>query len=432
MSPQDSTIVVVGGGQAASQCCVSLRALGHRGPLTLVSEEPMLPYCRPPLSKSWLVGEQTAEWLLYRPADFYTRSGIDTRLDQPARHIDKERRTVTLASGEQLPYDGLALALGSRVRKLSVPGHDLPQVCYIRGHADVQAIRNKLPAARRVVVVGGGFIGLEAAAVLVKTGRTVTLLASSAALLPRAGIGVVAAHLLQYHRARGVDVRLQSSVQAVESRGEGGVIVRCDDGSLYPADLVIVGIGIAPETDLAERAGLACNDGIVVDEHGRTSDARIVAAGDCTRHPNALSGRQVRLETVHNAVEQAKCAAATLVGLDRPYRQVPWVWSDQYDLRLQSVGLWQDHDEWVQRGDPRNGHFSLYYFRQGRFIAMESVNQPAQFGACRRLLNEGVPLTPAQAADPGFDLRTLLVNRQKLTFEKPWPSKRPQPQMLTR
>jgi len=204
MSLQQSTVVVVGGGQAASQCCIRLRAVGHTGPLTLVSDEPMLPYCRPPLSKSWLVGDQTAEWLLYRPADFYTGYGIDTRLNQPAQHVDKDHRIVTLASGEQLPYDGLALALGSRVRKLSVPGNDLPEVCYIRGHADVQAIRSRLRTARRVVVVGGGFIGLEAAAVLVKTGRSVTLLASSAALLPRAGIGVVAAHLLQYHRARGV------------------------------------------------------------------------------------------------------------------------------------------------------------------------------------------------------------------------------------
>lgn len=424
MSDLNTNIVVIGGGQAASQVCISLRAMGHRGRITLVSEEPLLPYCRPPLSKQYLVADRTPDWLLYRPTAFYAKQAIDVRLGCRAESIDRGRQEVLLGNGERLPYDGLALALGSRVRRMSVPGADANHVCYIRNLADVSTLRQRLLSARRVVIVGGGFIGLEVAAVLLKTGRDVTLLASGASVLPRAGVGIVGAFVQAYHQAQGVRVLTNSEVVHLRPRADDGADVHCADGSVHAADLVIAGIGIVPNTELAQTAGLDCDDGIQVDEYCRSSDARIVAAGDCTRHPNALAGRTVRLETVHNAVEQAKTAAATLACRAQPYRQAPWVWSDQYNLRLQSVGLWQDHDEWVLRGRVDDGQFSVYYFRAGQFIAMEGVNRPAEFGTSRRLLNEGIGLTPAQAADQRFDLQRLLPSKRRLVFEQPWPALR--------
>lgn len=418
----DAPLVIVGGGQAAAQLCESARRLGHRGPLTLVSDEALLPYCRPPLSKQYLVGQHPPDWLLYRPASFYERHGIETRLGRRVVSIERERHEVQLDDGSRLPYAGLGLALGARVRRLGVPGDQ--HVCYLRGFDDVQRLRVSLLKARSVVVIGGGFIGLETAAVLVQTGRRVTLLASEATVLPRVG-APLAAFLQRRHTAAGVQLVTSCRVTEVRAReGGAGLDVLTRDGRVHSGDVVIAGIGIVPNTELAQAAGLACDDGIVVDECGRTSDPHITAAGDCTRHPNRLSTRALRLETVHNAVEQARSAAAALCGRDDlPYRQTPWVWSDQYDLRLQSVGVFEDIDQTVQRGRPESGAFSLLHFRAGRFVALEGVNRPGDFGAARLLLNLGQGPTPAQASDTTFDLRGLLPPKRPLLFETPWPPK---------
>lgn len=420
MNLPNSEMVVIGGGQAAAQLCESLRAKGHKGSLTLVSDEAMLPYCRPALSKQYLVGTQVPDWLLYRPESFYANHDIRCVLGDRAVMIDRSSQHVQLASGQRLHYDGLALVTGSRARRLGVPGDE--NVRYVRVVADSQYLRDRLPEAARVVVIGGGFIGLEVAAILVQTGRTVTLLTAGEALLPRSGTGVLSDFLKTYHAARGVRIVTQVRVAEVRTRGDGSAVdVVCEDGNVYLADLVIAGIGVHPNIELAESAGLQCQDGIIVDEACRTSDKRIVAAGDCTRHPNAASTQPLRLETVHNSVEQAKSAAASLLGQVQPYRQTPWVWSDQYGLRLQFVGLRNGADHCVQRGRIEEASFSLFYFRAGQFIGMECVNRPADFGVSRRLLNEGIALHSEQASNDAFALDQLLPSKHPLVFESPWP-----------
>lgn len=295
---------------------------------------------------------------------------------------------------------------------------------YLRTLADADAIKASVAGARRIVIVGGGFIGLEVAAVLAQLGLEVTVLEAAPQLLPRVVAPEVARFLLSEHESRGVRILTGVSVAAIESRTSGldgtRLAVVAADGAAYPADAVIVGIGVVPNVEIAAEASLECEDGIVVDEFARTSDAVIVAAGDCTRHPNVLVGRSVRLETVHNAVEQARAAARTLCGRPVPYQQVPWVWSDQYAFRLQVVGLIEGYDAHVVRGDPRRSGFSVCYFREGRFIGLHAVNRPAEFAAARRMLNGGFMLSMEQAADPGFDLARQALPRLRLEFARPW------------
>jgi len=416
----DTPLVIVGGGQAAAQMCESARRLGHRGPVTLVSEEPMLPYCRPPLSKQFLVTERTTDWLLYRPASFYARHNIETVLGRRVATIDRAGSQVLLDDGTALSYGGLGLALGARVRRLGIPGDE--HVCYLRSVVDAQRLRGQLTQARSIVVIGGGFIGLEVAAVLVQTGVAVTLLVAGPRVLPRVA-APMAAFVQSRHAAAGVQLHTDCSIAEVRAVGAGGFEVVTTTGAVHRADLVLAGIGIVPNTELASAAGLDCDDGILVDACARTSAPDIAAAGDCTRHPSPADQRLVRLETVHNAIEQARSAAAALCGRDEPYRQTSWVWSDQYKLRFQFAGGADEVDETVQRGSAQAGAFSLFHFRAGRFIAFESVNRPMDFGYARRILNEGAALSSSQAADEALDLGTLLAPRHPLVFEDPWPAK---------
>lgn len=415
-------VVVIGGGQSGAQLIDALRdEHDYRGRITLVCGEPHLPYQRPPLSKSYLVTEKPADWLGYRSRDFYTKRDVSVLLGRTATAIDRARRTVSLEGGTVLPYTRLALTTGSRVRRLTIPGSDDPHVRYIRSVEDGLDIRERLKQARKVVVIGAGFIGLEVAAILAQSGCNVTLLAADSRLIPRALHPDVSQFLRAYHEARGVNFVFDAIAAEIRPSAIGGVTVQCADGSGYDADLVLVGIGIEPEVALAEAAGLACSNGILVDEFATTSDPLIVAAGDCTSHPNKALGRHIRLETVHNAVEQAKVAAASIAGRRAPYDQAPWVWSDQFGLRIQSVGISEDCDEMVVRGRTDTAPFALFHFRDGAFMAMMSVNRPNDFAASRILLNLGLPLRPDQAANPTFDLRTLLPPRKPLDFAKAWP-----------
>lgn len=407
-----NSVVVVGAGQAGCQTADSLRQLGYRGAIHLVGEEPYLPYQRPPLSKKFLAGELSAQRLSLRPEAFYEKHKIDTRIGVQASLLDPHAQTLTLSNGEQLNYDRLALCTGARVFKLQVPGTELPGVHYLRTIADVELIKQQADNARHIVIIGGGFIGLETAAVLWRMGKTrggcsVTVVEMQDRVMGRAVSPWVSQFFEDLHISHGVNLRLRHGVVALQEENDQLAAVALSNGERLAADLCIVGAGVLPNVGLADHAGLHCEDGIVVDEHAKSSHTNIVAAGDCTNHPNTLLGRRLRLESVHNAIEQAKTAAASILGLRQPYRQYPWFWSDQYHVKLQMVGISHGYETIVTRGDPDQQQFSLFYFSHGSLIAVDSVNRPGDHMQARRLLNEGIPITPEQAADTTCDLKLI-------------------------
>ncbi len=409
MSESHAGIVVIGGGHAAGQLLVSLRKDGFEGPLTLVSDEPFQPYQRPALSKDYLAGKLEAERLMFRPASFYEAQNIDMRLGVAATRIDRAGKTVHLDDGNTLAWSGLALTTGTRVREINAPGADLPGVHYLRSIADVDAIRAEMEAVKTIVVIGGGFIGLEVAAVARAAKKQVTVLEMQDRVMPRVVSPTVSEFYQRFHKRRGVNIVTGARVASLaDHAGRVGAVV-CQDGSEYPAELVIVGIGVLPNVELAEACGLACANGIVVDEMARTSDPAIVAAGDVTNHFNPLLRRRLRLESVQNAVDQAKTAAATLQGREQPYAQVPWFWSDQFDLKMQMTGISDGYDVEVVRGNLKENAFSVFYFREGRLVAVDSINRPADHVTSRRLLQKGNTLSREQAADPDFDLKAAMA-----------------------
>lgn len=406
VSARSAPIVVVGAGQAGQQICESLRRGGYEGGLVLVGDEPDLPYQRPPLSKKFLTGSLEAQRLYLRPASYYEKQQIELRLDVRVERIDRARCTVHLSGGETLQYSGLALTTGTRVRPLTVPGADKAEIHYIRSLADGQRLAARLPQVQRIAVIGGGFIGLEVAAITRELGKEVVLLEAFDRLMARAVAPQVSAFYADLHRAHGVELLLSTGVTAIRTDGESHTVVT-DTGGEYHVDLLVVGIGVLPNCEVAEQAGLACRNGIVVDSCARTSDPLIVAAGDCTWHMNGFLKHELRLESVQNAVDQAKSAAASLLGQTSEYNQVPWFWSDQYDVKLQIAGIAMPHDEAVVRGDPLSQTFSVFYFRAGVLAAVDCLNRPAEHMAARKLLAQGTALLPAQAADTTFDLMAL-------------------------
>jgi 3-phenylpropionate/trans-cinnamate dioxygenase ferredoxin reductase subunit len=339
------------------------------------------------LSKKVLSGEAGVDEVTLGAASLYEKAGVDLVLGRTATAIDRDRRTLRLDDGRTLPWDGLALVTGARPRLLPVPGHALAGIHVLRTLDEALALRAAFRPGARLVVVGGGYIGLEVAASAASAGLAVTVLEAAPRLMARAVSPVLSEHVLSVHRAHGVDVRLGCGVTAFEG-GDRVTAVVTTEGTI-PADLVVVGVGAVPETALAEAAGLATDDGILVDAFARTSDPAIVAAGDCTRFPSLLYGRPLRLESVQNAVDQAEAAARTLCGHPEPYRSVPWFWSDQYDVKLQIAGLQEGHDEAFLSGDPGSGAFSVAYRREGRLIAVEAVNAPRDYMAARRTIATG-------------------------------------------
>ena len=400
-------LVIVGGGQAGGEIAIQLRKLGFAGSLLIVGEEPQLPYKRPPLSKAYLAGAVGEGSLHLLPRAGLEKLRIDCRAGVRVERIDRAAHRLELAGGGTLAYGRLALATGSRARALNLPGARHANVFPLRTIEDVQRLRARAAPGKRLVVIGGGFIGLEVAAVATKLGLKVTVLEG----LPRVLARVTAPRISQFyeavHRAAGVDLRTGAQVAALEGEPEVTHVV-LGDGGRIEADLIVVGIGIVPNVELAAEAGLAVDNGIVVDECARTSDPDIVAAGDCTSHPNEFLGRRVRLESVQNALEQARAAAATLAGQPQPYRAVPWFWSDQYDLKLQMVGLSAGHDEAVLRGDPAQRSFALFYLQQGRLIAADAVNRAPEFVFARKLVAARAHPDRAALADEQIPLGSLL------------------------
>ena len=400
-----SDIIIVGAGHAAGQAAASLRQEGFVGAITILGDEPRIPYQRPPLSKQYLAGEQGLDRVFLRPEKFYADKDITVRPGVRVERIDRTAQALTTASGETLAYERLLLATGSRPRQLKLPGSELEGVHYLRTIADVDAIKADMAPGKRVVVVGGGYIGLEVAAVCVEAGLEVDVLEMEQRILARVTTPAMSDFYHHLHEGRGV--RIHTGAQVTGFSGNGRVsAVQCGDAS-FAADFTVVGIGIVPNVELAQVAGLDCDDGILVDERCRTSDPAIYAAGDCTNHPNPLLGRRLRLESVPNAMEQARVAAANLCGKDREYAAVPWFWSDQYELKLQMVGFSGDGDTDVVRGEMAANQFAVFYLNDGVIVAADAVNSPKEFMLCRRLV--GQRADPAVLADPSADLKSLLA-----------------------
>lgn len=401
-------IIIVGGGHAGGQLAMSLRADGFSGPITVIGEEPHVPYQRPPLSKQYLGGEVGLAKLYLRPLEWYRDAGIELIRGAAVSAIDRAAKTIALGDGRTLPYDRLALTTGSRPRTLPVPGVDLPGVFYLRTIQDVDRIHERFLAGRRIAVIGGGYIGLEATAVAVKKGLVVTVLEMDRRVMSRVVAPLMSAFFEDLHRAAGVDIRTGVRVAGITRSGER-LSVRSSEGEIAEVDLVIIGVGIVPNIELAAAAGLPTDNGILVDEFARTSDPDIVAAGDCANHPSLIYGRRVRLESVQNAMSQARVAAAALLGQPKPYTDVPTFWSDQYDLRLQIVGLSQDYDDIVLRGDPAERAFALFYLREAVLLAVDAINKPTEFIQARKLVADRARMDAVRLKDPAVPVQDAVI-----------------------
>ncbi|MDZ4095916.1 MAG: FAD-dependent oxidoreductase [Paracoccaceae bacterium] len=399
-----SGILIIGAGQAGVSLAARLRSLGYSGALTLIGEEPVLPYQRPPLSKGYLLGDMPLDRMFLRPRSWYTDLDIDLKLGTPVARIDRAARAIHLGGGT-IGYDQLALTTGAIPRRLPTEiGGALRGTYVIRGLADIDAVKHEFHAGRRALIIGGGYIGLEAAAVAAKLGLTVTLNEASDRLLQRVASPQTAAHFRAMHQAHGVDIREGVAVKALLGK-EVVTGALLSDGSTVAADFVMVGIGVTPATALAEAAGLAIDNGIRTDAEGRTSDPAIWAAGDCASFP-WRNGR-LRLESVGNAVDQAEAVAANMLGAASPYQASPWFWSDQYDAKLQIAGLSTGYDQVVARAGASGG-VSFWYLADGHLLAVDAINDPRAFMAAKKLL--GVNLSPhlGDIEDANFDLRKLL------------------------
>jgi 3-phenylpropionate/trans-cinnamate dioxygenase ferredoxin reductase subunit len=398
-------IVIIGAGQAAAQAVATLRAEGFDGPLTIVGDEPYAPYQRPPLSKTYLMGTFERERLFLKPDAFYAEAKCALILGVSATKIDRAKKQVALSDGRALPYDKLLIATGSRVRKIGVPGADLANIFYLRSIADVDAMRAQFGEGRRLAVVGAGYIGLEVAAVARKAGMFVTVFEAMDRVMARAVSRPVSAFYEQVHRDAGVAFHLNTGVEAFG--GEGKLESIRAGGNDTPADLAVVGIGILPNDQLAREGGLECSDGIVVDKHCVTSDPAIFAAGDCTRH-HGRDGNLIRLECVQNAIDQAKHAALAMAGKPVPYGEVPWFWSDQYDLKLQIAGLAHPEDKMVMRGDPAARKFAVFHLRDGKLAAVEAVNAAPEYIVGRKLIHDGASVAPERLADTAIPMKNII------------------------
>ena len=400
-------VLIVGGGHAGAQAAIALRQNKFEGSIAIVSDEPELPYERPPLSKEYLAGEKTFDRLLIRPETFWAERDVTLLLGRRVTAVDAESHEVATEDGASIGYGKLIWAAGGRPRRLACAGHDLARVHAVRSRADVDRMMDELATTERVVVIGGGYIGLEAAAVLAKLGKQVVLLEALDRVLARVAGEEISRFYEADHRDHGVELRTGIGVDCIlgDTAATG---VQLSDGEVIPADMVIVGVGILPAVEPLAEAGAAAGNGVEVDEYCRTSVPDIYAVGDCAAHENRFAaGSRVRVESVQNATDQATTAAKHIVGMAEPYAAVPWFWSNQYDLKLQTVGLSIGHDERVVRGDPAARSFSVVYLRAGQVIALDCVNAVKDYVQGRKLVAEGMAPDKARLADAGVPLKEL-------------------------
>jgi len=398
-------MVIIGAGHAAGQAAASLRQEKYEGAITIIGDEPHIPYQRPPLSKQYLSGEQDLSRVYLRPEKFYADKDITLKLSTRVTSLDTSAQQITLDDGSSLEYDKLIISTGSRPRILNIEGSDLPGIHYLRTIADVDNIRADMAPGKNLVIVGGGYIGLEVAAVGIEQGLNVHVMEMEDRILQRVTTPEMSHYYHNLHEGRGVNIHTNTGVSGFA--GDGHVArVLCGDAGEFDADLVVVGIGIIPNIELAEEAGIKCENGIVVNERCETSATNVYAAGDCTNHPNPLLNRRLRLESVPNAMEQARVCAANMLGGDKEYASIPWFWSDQYELKLQMVGFSADGDEHVVRGSVEDNQFAVFYLNNGKVVSADAVNSPKEFMVCKQLI--GKTVDPMLLANPETELKSLL------------------------
>ena len=403
----NDSVVIVGAGQAASQLVASLRGEGFTGAITVIGDEPHLPYQRPPLSKAFLKGEIATDRLFIKPGEFYREAGCTLRLSTRATAIDKAGRKLTLSDGSQLSWTKLVLATGSRVRKLPLPGADDAACHYLRGIDDVDALRPRMQPGVRLVIIGAGYIGLEVAAVAVKRGLKVTVLEAMPRVLARAASPQIAEFFEDEHRKAGVDLRCYVRTEAIDRTGDALAVTT--SSGIVPADIVLIGVGILPNTELAAEAGLEVDNGISVNAFAQTDDPDIYAIGDCANLPNSFADQgRVRLESVQNAIDQAKHAALSIIGRPKAYDEVPWFWSDQFDLKLQIAGLSTAQDDIVLRGDRAGRSFAAFHLRQGIVTSVEAVNAAPEYMMGRRLIAARARVAPERLADKAIPMKDMI------------------------
>jgi len=401
-------VVIAGAGHAAGQVVTSLRQSKFDGQIVLVGNEPHLPYQRPPLSKKFLSGDLSAERLYVKPESFYDDPSIRMQLDTQVVAIDRDTKCLQILDGDDIGYDKLVIATGSRPRRLPVEGANLKGVHYLRTIADVEGIRGDMETGKKLVIIGAGYIGLEVAAVARLAGLHVTVIEMADRVMSRVVSPETSDFYQIEHTSQGVKLRLSTGVNSINGKKRVKSVTTSEE-EILPADMVVIGIGIQPNTELATDSGLDVDNGIVVDDHCRTGDPDIFAVGDCTLHPNAIYNRCLRLESVHNAVEQAKTAVANICGQDLTYTQVPWFWSDQYDLKLQIAGLSEGYDDFVIRGNPAERSFSCLYLRDGRLIAVDAINAPRDFVQSKELIASRTEVVREELADTATPLKDIPV-----------------------
>jgi len=403
-----SGIVIIGAGQAAAVAAATLRKEKYTGTIKILGDESHPPYDRPPLSKHYLAGELSLVETLIRPVEFYTDNDIELLTNTRVASIDAEAKQVVTETDQVFDYDKLVITTGSRARKLNLPGCQLGGIFYLRSLNDVDLIRTSMGSANKLCVIGGGYVGLEVAAVARKAGLNVTVIETQERILQRVTTPEMSDYYHQLHTERGVNIMLNQAVTGFEGeRGDQGSVTKVLCGDLtVEADIVVIGVGILPNIEIAEEAGLECNNGIVVDDHGQTSNPDIYAAGDCANHPNRLLNRRLRLESVPNAIEQARVACINLLGGDVEYASIPWFWSDQYELKLQMVGFSSDGEESVVRGDKSSNKFAVFHLKKGRVVAVDAVNSSKAFMLGKRLY--GKPVDAALLADESVELKSFL------------------------
>ena len=401
-------LVVVGGGQAGIQCIASLRKEGYSGSITLIGEENHLPYQRPPLSKGFLSGATANDRLYLKKLEFFQENSIQLNLGVTAKKIDRENCLVHLSDNKTIGYDKLVLATGSRVRKLNFPGSNLDGINYLRGIDDATLLKDGLLKSKNLVIVGAGYIGLEVAAVATEFDINITVIEMADRVMNRTVDPIISQYYEKLHINNGIKFILNESLEKVDGNNTVEHVI-CSGGSSIQADILVIGAGVIPNVELAEESGLSCENGISVDQYGQTEDMKVFACGDCTNHPNEKLNRRLRLESVHNAMEQSKTVASSIMGKKTAYNQIPWFWSDQYDHKLQIVGLSGDHDEVLMRGSQEESKFMLFYLKEEEIVAIDAVNNPKEFLICRKLVENKVKISPEDILNQSKNLNDLNI-----------------------
>jgi 3-phenylpropionate/trans-cinnamate dioxygenase ferredoxin reductase subunit len=400
-------VVIIGAGHAGGTAAALLRQYNYEGPITMIGDEPIAPYQRPPLSKAWLKGEADADSLALKPQSFYADVAIDMFLSTRVMKIDRVAKTVSLSDGRQIAYDFLILAMGARARTLPIPGADLAGVLCLRSAADAESLKSALGPGKRLAVIGGGYIGLEAAASARVLGADAIVIEREPRILARVACQVLSDFFTDYHRARGVEFEVAAMVEGFKGKDGHVTGVRLGDGRTIACDVALVGVGAPPNDELAREAGLHCENGVVVDDHARTHDPAVFAIGDVAWRPMPRYERMFRLESVANALEQARQAASAITGRPVPPHEVTWNWSDQYDLKYQFAGMPFDADDIVVRGDPAAAKFAVFHLKGDVVEAVEAVNAPAEFMAGRQLIGQRRPISRVRLADMTVSMKEV-------------------------